>query len=243
MTRSQDIRTQNVEYQVDGKKFVGFLADGSDGRRVPGILVAHEGGGMTGHPKERAKMLAELGYIAFAMDTFGEKITSREQAMSVITGLMSDLPTLRKRAQTALEIMKKKGNVDPGRTAAIGFCFGGTTVLELARSGAAVGCVVGFHSGLQTSAPQDAKNIKAKVLVCLGASDPIIPAEQREAFVREMEAGKVDWRMELYGGAGHSFTNREVDAMNIPGFAYDERTDKRSWRSMRDLFDEVLGPV
>jgi dienelactone hydrolase len=163
--------------------------------------------------------------------------------MSVITGLMRDLPTLRKRAQTALDIVKKQPNVDPKRTGAIGFCFGGTTVLELARSGADVGCVVGFHSGLQTSAPQDAKNIKAKILVCLGAADPIIPAEQREAFVKEMEAGKVDWRMELYGNAGHSFTNREVDAMKIPGFAYDERTDKRSWRLMRDLFDEVLGPV
>jgi dienelactone hydrolase len=237
------MKTQDIEYQVDGKKFVGFLADGSNGKRVPGIVVAHEGGGMTGHPKERAKMLAEIGYVAFAMDTFGEKITSRDQAMSVITGLMRDLPTLRKRAQTALDIVKKQPNVDPKRTGAIGFCFGGTTVLELARSGADVGCVVGFHSGLQTSAPQDAKNIKAKILVCLGAADPIIPAEQREAFVKEMEAGKVDWRMELYGNAGHSFTNREVDAMKIPGFAYDERTDKRSWRLMRDLFDEVLGPV
>lgn len=237
------IKTTDVDYTVDGKKFTGFMADGSNGKRVPGIVVAHEGGGMTGHPKERAKMLAELGYVAFAMDTFGEKITSRDQAMATIGGLMRDLPTLRKRAQTALDMIKGKGNVDPKRSAAIGFCFGGTTVLELARSGADIGCVVGFHSGLQTSAPQDAKNIKCKVLVCLGASDPIIPAEQREAFVKEMEEGKVDWRMELYGGAGHSFTNREVDAMGIPGFAYHQQTDKRSWRSMRDLFDEVLGPI
>lgn len=236
-------KTNDIEYQIDGKKFVGFLADGSGGRRVPGIVVAHEGGGMTGHPKERAKMLADLGYVAFAMDTFGEKISTREQAMSTIMGLMGDLPTLRKRARTALDIVKSQSTVDPKRTAAIGFCFGGTTVLELARSGADIGCVVGFHSGLSTSAPQDAKNIKCKVLVCLGAADPIIPPEQREAFIKEMEAGKVDWRMEIYGGAGHSFTNREVDALKIPGFAYDERTDKRSWRTMRDLFDEALGPL
>ena len=237
------MKTHNLEYQVDGQTFVGYLADGSKGRAVPGILVAHEGGGMTGHPKERAKMLAELGYVAFAMDTFGEAITSTQQAMGHITGLMSDLPTLRKRARTALDIVKAQPSVDPKRTAGIGFCFGGTTVLELARSGADVGCVVGFHSGLATAAPQDATNIRGKVLVCLGAADPIIPAEQRDAFIKEMEVGKVDWRMELYGGAGHSFTNREVDAYKMPGFAYDERTDKRSWRAMCAFFDEVFGPL
>lgn len=237
------IKMSEIPYEVDGKKFLGFLYDGSKGRKTPGIVVAHEGGGMTGHPKERARMLAELGYVAFAMDTFGEKITSREQAMSTIGGLIGNLPLLRKRAVTALDIVKAQPNVEAQRTGAIGLCFGGTTVLELARSGADVGCVVGFHSGLQTSAPQDAKNIKGKVLVCIGAVDPIIPPEQREAFAKEMEAAKVDWRMELYGGAGHSFTNREVDAMNLPGFKYDERTDKRSWRAMLDLFDETLGPV
>jgi dienelactone hydrolase len=237
------VKTSEHPYEIDGKKFTGFLADGSNGRKVPGIVVAHEGGGMTNHPKERAKMLAEHGYVAFAMDTFGERITSREQAMAIIGALMGDLPTLRKRARTALDIVKAQPNVDAKRTGAIGFCFGGTTVLELARSGADVGCVVGFHSGLRTSAPADAKNIKAKILVLVGAADPVIPPEQRDAFVAEMEAGKVDWRMELFGGVGHSFTNREVDAMKIPGFAYDEKTDKRSWRAMRDLFDEVLGPI
>jgi dienelactone hydrolase len=237
------MKTGHIEYTVGEKKFSGFLADGSNGKKTAGILVAHEGGGMTGHPKERAKMLAELGYVAFAMDTFGEAITSREQAMATIGGLMGDLPTLRARANAALDIVKAQPNVDPKRTGAIGFCFGGTTVLELARSGADVGCVVGFHSGLTTAAPQDAKNIRCKVIVCLGADDPIIPAEQRDAFVKEMQAGNVDWRMELYGGAGHSFTNREVDAMNLPGFKYHEPTDRRSWRAMRDLFDEVLGPV
>ncbi|HEY4343431.1 MAG TPA: dienelactone hydrolase family protein [Parvibaculum sp.] len=237
------MKTGDIEYTVGDKKFSGFLADGSNGKKTAGVLVAHEGGGMTGHPKERAKMLAELGYVAFAMDTFGEAITSREQAMATIGGLMGDLPTLRARANAALDIVKGQPSVDPKRTAAIGFCFGGTTVLELARSGADVGCVVGFHSGLTTTAPQDAKNIRCKVMDCLGADDPIIPAESRDAFVKEMQAAKIDWRMELYGGAGHSFTNREVDAMNIPGFAYHATTDRRSWAAMRDLFDEVMGKV
>jgi dienelactone hydrolase len=237
------MHTQDLEYRIDGKKFVGYLADGSNGRKTAGVLVAHEGGGMTGHPKERARMLAELGYVAFAMDTFGEPITSREQAMAVIGGLSNDLATLRKRGRTALDLLKAQTNVDPSRTAAIGFCFGGTTVLELARSGADVGCVVGFHSGLQTIAPQDAKNIRCKVMVCLGADDPIIPAEHRNAFVDEMRAGGVDYQMLVYGNAGHSFTNREVDAMNLPGFAYHAPTDQRSWQAMRNFFDEVIKPV
>lgn len=237
------VTEKQIDYQIDGKPFTGFLYDGSNGKKVPGIVVAHEGGGMTGHPKERAKMLADLGYVAFAMDTFGETITSREQAMAVLGGLMQDLPRLRKRVNTALDIVKAQPNVDPKRTAAIGFCFGGTTVLELARSGADVGCVVGFHSGLTTIAPDDAKNIKCKVMVCLGAEDPIIPAEHRAAFAEEMTKGGADWQVHLYAKAGHSFTNKEVDVMGIPGFKYDALTDKRSWQAMRDLFDEVLGPV
>jgi dienelactone hydrolase len=237
------MHTQDLEYRIDGKRFLGYLADGSNGRKTAGVLVAHEGGGMTGHPKERARMLAELGYVAFAMDTFGEPITSREQAMAVIGSLSNDLATLRRRGRTALDLLKAQANVDPSRTAAIGFCFGGTTVLELARSGADVGCVVGFHSGLQTIAPQDAKNIRCKVMVCLGADDPIIPAEHRNAFVDEMRAGGVDYQMLVYGNAGHSFTNREVDAMNLPGFAYHAPTDQRSWRAMRNFFDEVIKPV
>jgi dienelactone hydrolase len=237
------MKTQDIEYQVDGRKYVGYLADGSNGRKTAGVLVAHEGGGMTGHPKERARMLAELGYVAFAMDTFGEAISSREQAMSIITELMNDLPTLRKRARAALDLVKSQPAVDPARTAAIGFCFGGTTVLELARSGADLRCVVGFHSGLSTTAPQEARNIRCKVMVCLGEGDPIISREQRDAFIKEMRDGRVDWQMLLYGGVGHSFTNREVDAIGIPGFKYDQLADQRSWRAMRDLFDETLGPL
>jgi len=237
------VLTKTIEYSIDGKSYAGYLADGSSGRPTAGVLVAHEGGGMTEHPKERARMLAEHGYVAFAMDTFGEPITSREQAMSVIGTLSNDLPTLRKRARTALDLLKKQPNVDASRCAAIGFCFGGTTVLELARSGADLGCIVGFHSGLATIAPQDAKHIRCKVMVCLGLEDPIIPREQRDAFVEEMRAGHVDLQMLLYANAGHSFTNREVDAMGIPGFAYHAQTDQRSWGAMRRFFDEVIGPV
>lgn len=234
---------QAISYDVDGRSFTGYLADGSGGRSVPGIVVAHEGGGLTKHPKERALMLADLGYVAFAMDIFGQSVETVEQAKSFVRALNADLPTLRRRANAALDLLKAQPRVDAGRMAAIGFCFGGTTVLELARSGADVACVVGFHAGLATSAPADARTIRGKVLVCQGTDDPIITAEQRAAFAAEMTAGQVDWQMHLYGGVGHSFTNREIDAWNFPGFAYDAVADRRSWLAMRNLFDETFGPV
>lgn len=232
-----------IPYQFGGQDFVGYLADGSKGKPTASVLVAHDGGGMTGHPKDRAVMLAELGYVAFAMDIFGHPITSREQAMATIGALMTDLPTLQGRAVAAMDVLRAQPNVDPARTAAIGFCFGGTTVLELARSGADVACVVGFHSGLDTTTRAAKGAVGAKVLVCLGAADPIIPATSRDAFVNEMVAAGADWQMLLLGGVGHSFTNPGVAALGVQGFAYDETADARSWRTMRGFFDEVLGPV
>jgi dienelactone hydrolase len=132
--------------------------------------------------------------------------------------------------------------VDVTRIAAIGYCFGGTTVYELARSGADLRAVVGFHSGLAPSSGE-ARNIKGKVLALLGADDPLIPPEARLAFEKEMREAKVDWQMTLYGNTGHSFTNPGAGAMNRPGFAYEPSADARSWAEMRRLFDEVLGPV
>jgi dienelactone hydrolase len=148
--------------------------------------------------------------------------------------------TLRARVAAALELLKEQANVKRERIAAVGYCFGGPAVLELARSGAPVACTIGFHAGLSTLAPDDAKSIRGKVLVCQGNEDAIITAEQREAFAREMTNARVDWQMHLYGGVGHSFTNREIDAWKIPGFSYDAAADLRSFRAMRDLFNETL---
>ena len=234
---------QPIDYEVNGKPFTGFLADGSKGRRAPGILVAHEGGGMTDHPKDRARMLAGLGYVAFAMDTFGEPIHEIARGREILMALMADPDELRARASTALDILRNHPNVDPKRLAAIGFCFGGTTVLELARSGGDVACVVGFHSGLTPARRAEPGAIKAKILVCIGADDPIIPPEQRDAFIAEMNDAGCDWHMQLLGGVAHSFTNIEIDAWNLPGFKYDATADRRSWAAMRELFDETLGPV
>jgi dienelactone hydrolase len=234
---------QSIEYDIGGQVFRGYLADGSRGRRVPGILVAHEGGGLTEHPKERAQMLADLGYVAFAMDIFGVVDPSLDEAKAIVRALRADLATLRLRARKAMDVLLAHPRVDPERIAAVGFCFGGTAVLELARSGAALTGVVGFHAGLTTTAPEDAKAIRGKVLVCLGTEDPIVDEAQRRAFCAEMSAAQVDWQMILYGGVGHSFTNRYIDAFQYPGFAYHADADRRSWQAMRAFLDEVLGPA
>jgi len=231
-----------LSYTVGGASFTGYVVDGSGGRQVPGVLVAHEGGGfLTNHPKERAEMLAGLGYVAFALDLFGDPRPSLDEARTIVQQLRSDLPALRTRVNIALDLLKQQPNVDPRRIAAIGFCFGGTAVLELARSGADLACTVGFHASLATSAPAALHAIRGKVLVCQGDKDPIITAEQRDAFAAEMSRAGVDWQMHLYGGVGHSFTNPYIDAWKIPGFAYHAPADQRSWRAMRDLFSEVFG--
>jgi len=233
---------QPLSYRIGAGSYTGYVADGSGARKVPGVLVAHEGGGyLTEHPKDRARMIAELGYVAFALDLFGDPRPPLDEARKMVQNLRNDLPTLRARATTALELLRQQANVDGSRIAAIGFCFGGTTVLELARSGADIACTVGFHAGLATTAPAQPGAIRGKVLVCQGAADPIITAEHRSAFAAEMTNAGVDWQMHVYGGVGHSFTNPEIDSWNLPGFAYDARADRRSWQAMRALFEESLG--
>ena len=153
--------------------------------------------------------------------------------------LAGDPDRIRALAQAGLDVLLASEYADPDRVAAIGYCFGGTLSLELARSGAALAAVVGFHSGLATTRPEDAARITGKVLVCIGADDPIIPPEQRAAFEAEMRAAGVDWQMHLYGGAVHSFTNPDADG-SIPAIRYDSRADARSWQAMLDLFAEVF---
>jgi dienelactone hydrolase len=240
------MKTQDIEYHADGARLVGYLAvDDSRGGKRPGVLVAPEGGGLVDLTKSIARRLAEAGYVAFAMDYYGDgkPLSDRNEVMPRINAFMAEPRTIRDRAAGALAVLAGQPQCDASKLAAIGYCFGGTTVLELARNGADLKAVVGFHSGLGTTRPQDAKAIKARILTCIGANDPIIPADQRLAFEKEMSEGGVDWRMNLYGGAGHSFTNPNVGALGMPGFEYHEATDRRSWAAMIDLFDETLGVV
>jgi len=240
------MKTQDIEYRADGARLVGYLAvdDTRSGKR-PGVLVAPEGGGLVDLTKSIARRLAEAGYVAFAMDYYGDgkPLSDRNEVMPRINAFMAEPSTIRARAAEALAVLARQPECNPAKLAATGYCFGGTTVLELARSGADLKAVVGFHSGLATTRPQDAKAIKAKVLTCIGALDPIIPPEQRLAFEKEMTEGGVDWRMNVYGAAGHSFTNPDVGALGMPGFEYHAETDRRSWAAMLDLFDEALGKV
>ena len=139
-----------------------------------------------------------------------------------------------------LDVLLAQPAVDPTRVAAVGYCFGGTLVLELGRTGAPCAAIVGFHPGLTTTRPEDSVNIAGKVLVCVGAEDPLIPTEQRTAFEAEMTAAGVDWRMNVYGGARHSFTHPRAELAGLPALAYHRLSDERSWRAMVDLFDEVF---
>ncbi|MBW8814657.1 MAG: dienelactone hydrolase family protein [Caulobacterales bacterium] len=231
---------QPIAYTYGSKSFTGYLADGSGGQKAPGVLVVHEGGGLSNHAKDEARALAGLGYVAFAMDLYGQTGLALEQARALLMALREDLDELRGRAGAALAVLSGHAHADASRLAAIGFCFGGTTVLELARAGADLKAVVGFHAGLATSRPAAAGAIRPKVLACQGADDPIILAAERAAFEAEMTAAGADWQMLVLGGVGHSFTNPEVDALGFPGFVYDAVADRRSWAAMRALFDEVF---
>jgi len=237
------MRTQDIEYRADGVRLVGqYVVDDASSVRRPGILVCHEGNGLTEHTKKIAARLAGLGYAAFAMDYHGDgkPVPDVEAIRPKLVAWMGDPTGIMARAMAALDVLKAQKEVDPGRLASIGYCFGGTTSLELGRQGCDLKAIVGFHSSLSTSRPQAANNIKGKVLVCIGADDPLIPTEQRVAFEKEMNAAGVDWRLQLYGGAGHSFTNPEADSWGRKGFFYDETTDRRSWNAMIELFNETL---
>jgi len=237
------MKTQDIEYHADGQRLVGYLAvdDAKAGKR-PGIIVAHEGGGLSDHARNAARKLATAGYVAFALDYYGDgqPLSDMGEAMARIGAWMADPTGIRARAHAALEVLTAQAETDVGRLAGIGYCFGGTTVLEMARAGEPLKAVVGFHSGLGTAKPAQSGAVKAVVLTQIGADDPIIPPEQRAAFEAEMTAAKVDWRMTVFGGAGHSFTNPDSGRLGRPGFAYDEKADKRSWQAMLDLFDEVF---
>ncbi len=235
------MQSEDIEYFIDGKRFVGHLAvpDGTDPR--PAVLVCHEGPGLTGHPKARARRLAdELGYLALALDYYGDGVPPPIDDMPALLAALRDNPaTTRQRAFAGLDVLLAHARADHGRVAAIGYCFGGTMALELGRAGAPLHAIVGFHSGLTNPSPGDEVNITGKVLVCIGVDDPIIPPSQRAAFEEEMNAAGVDWQMILYSGAGHSFTNKSMDGSR-PGFVYHEASDRRSWQAMRNLFDEIF---
>jgi dienelactone hydrolase len=237
------IKTEPVKYNIGSQEYQGFLAydDASTAKR-PGVLVAPEWWGLTDYAKHRAEQLAALGYVAFAMDPYGGgKTTNTPQEAGQLAGaLKADPKELRARAAAALEVLKKSPLVEPSKVAAIGYCFGGTTVLELARSGADLAGVVSFHGGLATKSPATPGTVKAKVLICHGGDDSFESPEEIAAFHKEMRDAGIDWQMDIYGGAVHSFTNPDADKHGIKGIAYNEKADKRSWEAMKDFLAEIF---
>jgi dienelactone hydrolase len=236
------MRSEDVEYRADELRCSGYLAFNEAAGRRPGILVVHAGTGLNAHIVERTNMIADLGYVAFAADLYGD----RKQAVGLEAGrqltkpLHDDYGLLRKRTRAGLDVLMSRPEVDPAQVGAIGFCFGGLAVLELARSGAPVAATTAFHGLLKSRNSADAHNIQGPLLICTGAEDPLVPPEDVLAFQQEMRPTKIKWQVNVYGGARHAFTNRfAVDDGKT--FGYDEISDRRSWAAMESLFTEVFG--
>jgi dienelactone hydrolase len=243
VTAEAAVKTKVVEYKQGDTVLEGYLAwDSAKSVKRPGVLVVHEWTGINDHIRQRTEMLARLGYVAFAADIYGKGVRPTAQADAAKTAgiYKNDRTLMRARARAGLEELKKQKFVDPQRLAAIGFCFGGTTVLELARDGADLRGVVSFHGGLSTPTPQDAKNIKGRVLALHGADDPFVNADEVAAFQDEMRKANVDWQFNSYGNAVHSFTNIAAGSDNSKGAAYNAKADKRSWEAMKVFFVEIF---
>ena len=236
------IVTKTIEYKQGDTTLEGYLAydDSISGKR-PGVLIVHQWLGLTDYEKHRAEQLAALGYVAFCADIYGKGVRPKntDEAGAQAGKYKSDRALLRARVNAGLDELEKNPLVDRKRVAAIGYCFGGTTVIELALSGADVAGVVSFHGGLDAPSPADAKNIKGKVLALAGADDPFQNPNDLAAFEQEMRDAKVDWQITFYGGAVHSFTQPNPGFVN-PGAHYNEKADKRSWQAMKDFFAEIF---
>lgn len=237
------MQTKVIEYRHGDTVLEGYLAydDSQTGQR-PGVLVVHEWTGHNPYVRKRAEQLAELGYVAFALDMYGKGVHAKDakEAAQLASVYKNDRKLMRARAEAGLDVLRKQPQTDPHRLAAIGYCFGGTTVLELARAGQDLAGAVSFHGDLATPNAEEAKNIKARVLALHGADDPFVPPAVVATFEDEMRKGGVDWQLVSYGGAVHSFTNPGAGNDNSRGAAYNSKADRRSWQAMKDFFDEIF---
>lgn len=241
-TGSAKVVRQTVEYRHLDTVMKGYLAydDTLAGKR-PGVLVVHEWWGLNEFARQQADKLAEMGYVALAADMYGDGKVTRDPAEArKLADQVRGTPLLRERARAGLAALAGHKLVDSRRLAAIGFCFGGTTVLELAYSGADLLGVVSFHGGLTAPRPEDLKTLKAKILVLHGADDPLVKPEEIAAFQDGMRKAGADWQMVLYGGAVHSFTNPAAGSDKSKGVAYDPKAAARSWEHMQLFLKDIL---
>jgi|SRR3990172_333240 len=237
---------EEVDYASGGITLKGFLAyDSAMKGKRPGVIVVHEWWGHNEYARKRARMLAELGYTALALDMYGEgkQAAHPEDAQKFSSEIANNMDLAKERFNAAVDALKAHESVDPERIAAIGYCFGGSVVLQMARSGADLDAVVSFHGGLATPSPAEPGGVKAKILVCHGEADELIPAGQVEAFKEEMDKAGADYEFISYTGAKHSFTNPEADKyaaeFNIP-LAYDMGADRKSWADMQGFLKDVF---
>jgi dienelactone hydrolase len=233
---SSSAEAKMVTYKIGDKEFEGYLT--GNGKKGS-VLVVHNWLGLTDETKSKADQLSKLGYTVFAADIYGKGVRPKNQdeAKAQTAPFYTNRSLLRERVAGALQELRKLSQGPKNKFAALGYCFGGTTVLELARSGADVQAVVSFHGGLDSPKPEDGKNIKAKVLALHGADDPFVSAENLNKFESEMKDSKVDWQLVKYGGAVHSFTDKNAGSDNSKGAAYNESADLRSWASMKSFLE------
>lgn len=242
-----EIVTREISYERDGTVMKGLVAyDDAIKTRRPGVLVVHEWWGHNDYARKRARMLAELGYTALAVDMYGDgKTADHPDDAGKFSSAVGGNPALAKaRFDAALDTLKQQSTVEPDKIAAIGYCFGGGIVLGMARMGTDIDGVVSYHGSLATQSPAKQGDIKTSILVFNGADDPFIKAEQIEAFKQEMDTAGASYRFVNYPGAVHSFTNPDADAFgkkfNLP-LAYDAEADRDSWEQTQAFFKEIFG--
>ncbi len=238
-----DVQTKSVQYQDSDVALEGYLAwdDSIQGKR-PGVIVVHEWWGLNDYARKRAEMLAELGYVGFAVDMYGKgKVTQHpDEAGEWAKQIQANVADWQKRAQLGLDILQKHELVDNTRSAAIGYCFGGATVMQMAYTGADLDGVVSFHGSLPVAENLPVGHIKAKILVAHGNADPFVPAQRIVDFQAALEKAGADWQMISYGGVRHSFTNPDADKHGIDGLRYDKDADRRSWQHMQVFLKELF---
>ena len=240
-----EVKTQEVEYDSGGTPLQGFFAwdEAVTGKR-PGVLVIHEWWGHNQHARNQAIRLAKAGYVAFALDMFGKgKVTTHPaDAQAFVAEATSDAARLKARFEAGLNELRRNPHVDPSKVAVIGYCFGGTVALNMARAGEDVSAVITLHAGLKLSVPAEKGKIKArKILVLTGGADPMVGAEAVASFEKEMAAAGADVKVISYPGAKHAFTNPDADKAGVPGLGYDAEADQESWQEVLKVLKVVFG--
>lgn len=235
--------TQTIEYKQADTTLEGYLAydDSVPGKR-PAIIVVHEWKGLDDYAKMRAEKLANLGYAAFAADIYGKGVRPKDhEEAGVISGAFKkDRDLMRERGNAAYQYLKNHELVDPNRIAAIGYCFGGAAVLEMARAGFDLKGVASFHGSLDTPVPAKKGEVKSKILVFHGADDPFVPQKDVLEFQHEMTQTGADWQLVVFGGAVHRFTVAEAGNEPSKGFAYHKAADERSWEMLKSFLNEIF---